>query len=59
MPPHDPAALAAAVLRLLADPAWGEALGQAGRARVEERFSTDAKVGRLEALYRRLAAHTR
>ncbi len=59
VPPHDPAALATAVLRLLADPAWGEALGRAGRARVEERFSTDAKVGRLEALYRRLAAHPR
>ena len=57
VPPRDPAALAAAVLRLLADPAWGEALARAGRARVEERFSTEAKIRRLEALYRRLAAH--
>jgi glycosyltransferase involved in cell wall biosynthesis len=56
VPRHDPDRLGAAVLRLLADPAWARALGQAGRARVQERFSTDAKVRRLEALYRRLAA---
>ena len=56
VPPRDPAALAAAVLRLLAAPAWAKALGRAGRTRVRERFSTAAKVERLEALYRRLAA---
>ncbi len=56
VPTHKPAALAAAVLRLLADPGWARTLGEAGRAWVQERFSTDAKVQRLEALYRRLAA---
>lgn len=55
VPPRDPAALAAAILRLLADPAWAQALGRAGRQRVAERFSTQVKVERLEALYRRLA----
>jgi glycosyltransferase involved in cell wall biosynthesis len=56
VPPRDPAALAAAVLRLLGDPTFAAALGRAGRQWVCERFSTDAKVERLEALYRRLAA---
>jgi len=56
VPPRDPAALAAAVLRLLADPPWARALGRAGRQRVTERFATRVKVERLEALYRRVAA---
>jgi len=55
VPSRDPAALAAGVLRLLGDPGWARTLGEAGRARVQERFSIDAKVERLEALYRRLA----
>jgi glycosyltransferase involved in cell wall biosynthesis len=56
VPPRDPAALAEAVLRLLADPAWARALGRAGRRRVVEGFSTRAKVERLAALYGRLVA---
>jgi glycosyltransferase involved in cell wall biosynthesis len=56
VPPRDPAELASAVVRLLADPAWGKALGRAGRAWVVERFSTRAKVEQLEALYASLAA---
>jgi glycosyltransferase involved in cell wall biosynthesis len=59
VPPRDPQALAAAVLRLLADPAWARALGRAGRRWVAERFSTHAKVERLESLYRRLTAEHR
>jgi glycosyltransferase involved in cell wall biosynthesis len=55
VPPRDPAALATAVLRLLGDPAWARSLGGAGRRLVAERFSTRAKLGRLEALYRTLA----
>lgn len=54
VPPRDPERLAAAILRLLADPTWAEALGRAGRRRVVEGFSTRAKVDRLERLYRRL-----
>jgi glycosyltransferase involved in cell wall biosynthesis len=55
VPPRAPEALAAAVLRLLADPAWARALGRAGRRRVVEGFSTRAKVERLEGLYARVA----
>jgi glycosyltransferase involved in cell wall biosynthesis len=56
VPPRDPDALAAAILRLLADPSWASALGRAGRQRVVRGFSTGAKVERLEGLYARLAA---
>jgi glycosyltransferase involved in cell wall biosynthesis len=55
-PPRDPAALADSVLRLLADPSWARGLGRAGRRLVVERFSTRAKLDRLEGLYRRLAS---
>ncbi|MBI3455440.1 MAG: glycosyltransferase [Candidatus Rokubacteria bacterium] len=57
VPPRDADALAAAVLRLLADPSWAKALGRAGRRWVEARFSTRAKIERLEALYRRTAGN--
>jgi glycosyltransferase involved in cell wall biosynthesis len=56
VPPRDPEALAAAILRLLAHPAWARTLGQAGRRRVVAEFSTRAKVARLEALYARVAS---
>ena len=56
VPPRDPEAIAAAVLRLLADPAWARSLGRAGRARVVAGFSTRAKVERLERLYARVAS---
>jgi len=54
-PARDPEALARGVLRLLGDPAWAAALGRAGRRWVCERFSTEAKVTRLERIYRRTA----
>jgi L-malate glycosyltransferase len=54
--PRDPGALAAAVLRLLAAPAWARELGRTGRRRVVTRFSTRAKLDGLEAFYRRLLA---
>jgi glycosyltransferase involved in cell wall biosynthesis len=56
VPPRNPEALAAAVLRLLADPAWAKTLGRAGRRRVVAGFSTRTKVERLERLYARVAA---
>ena len=59
VPPRDPEAIAAAVLRLLSEPAWARALGRAGRARVVAGFSTRAKVERLEALYARVTAPAR
>ncbi len=54
VPPRDPDALAAAILRLHADPTWRGALARAGRKRVEAEFSLDAKVEATERLYRRL-----
>lgn len=51
VPPGDPEALARAVSALLADPAARRSLGRAGRLRAEERFSTGAWLGRLEAVY--------
>jgi len=57
--PHDPAGLAEALLTLAADRPRAEAMGHAGRARVERMFSTRVKVERTEALYRRLLAGVR
>jgi len=54
--PRDPDAIARAVLRLLADPAWARALGAAGRRDVVAGFSTHAKVAALEALYARVVS---
>ena len=55
VPSRNPQALAAAILRLLADPEWARSLGRAGRVRVVASFSTRAKVERLERLYAHLA----
>lgn len=38
VPPSDPAVLAAALLRLVRDPAWAAELGRAGRQRAAEHF---------------------
>ncbi len=54
VPPRAPDALAAAILRLHADPTWRHQLARAGRKRVEAEFSLDAKVEATERLYRRL-----
>ncbi len=50
----EPAAFAAAVARLLADPAQGDRLGRAGRALVEERYSWGASADRWERFAREL-----
>lgn len=51
VPRRDPAALAAALGRLLDDPGLAARLGAAGRRRVETVFSPEASVDRLLALY--------
>lgn len=51
VPPGDPAALAAAIATLLADPALRERIGAAGYRTVAERFSIDAQVRRIEVVY--------
>jgi glycosyltransferase involved in cell wall biosynthesis len=52
VPPDDAAALAAALARLIADPALGRRLGAAGAARVAEHFLAEQMVGAYESLYR-------
>lgn len=54
VPPEDPAALAAALRRLAADPGLRTRLGAAARARAE-RLDADDVAARLEVLYRRLS----
>jgi len=54
VPVRDPRALAAAILRLARDSGLRASLGEAGRRRVELRFSLEACVDRYERLYRAL-----
>ncbi len=51
VPPGAPAALAAALRRVLENPALGRSLGRAGRRRVEERFSWASVAERTERVY--------
>jgi len=51
VPPRDVATLAAAIVRLLKDRAWAQELGQRGRQRVVEGFSTAVRVNRLLEIY--------
>ncbi|MDN3920453.1 TIGR03088 family PEP-CTERM/XrtA system glycosyltransferase [Roseateles violae] len=51
VPAADHAALATALLALARDPAAAAALGQAGRARVEQRFSMAAMVKTYQGVY--------
>lgn len=57
VPPGDPAALRAAVQRLLNDPALRERMGQAGRQRVEL-FTAEAVVPQIEQVYQDLLGST-
>jgi glycosyltransferase involved in cell wall biosynthesis len=52
VPPGDPAALAAAVAGLLADPARRQQLGRQGRSRCLRQFDIEATVAQLAGLYR-------
>ena len=56
VPPGDPAALAAALLRVSEDPALRRKLGEAGRERVATQFTLDACVAKYSALYDELLA---
>lgn len=54
VPPADPAALAQACLRLLADRQMIARMGQAGRARVEARYSIDSMVRQTAEVYEQI-----
>jgi glycosyltransferase involved in cell wall biosynthesis len=54
--PRKPAALAAAIVRVLGDATTAQAMARAGRKRVEAHFSLRAKLDATEALYRTLVA---
>ncbi|MFQ5946012.1 MAG: glycosyltransferase, partial [Anaerolineae bacterium] len=51
VPPADPAAMAAAVISLVEDPARAARLGEAGRRRVESEFTLARHVDATETLY--------
>jgi glycosyltransferase involved in cell wall biosynthesis len=55
VPPRDPAALAAAIVRVRADPELARRLGQAGRARVEQEFSSRVTAERVMRIYDEVA----
>jgi glycosyltransferase involved in cell wall biosynthesis len=54
VPPRDDAALAAAIVALLADPARQEWMGQNGRQALEQRFNPETIGERLISFYQRL-----
>jgi glycosyltransferase involved in cell wall biosynthesis len=54
IPPHNPAAIANAVVSLLQKPDEAREMGQAGRARVEEYFTLPKMVREIETVYDKL-----
>ena len=58
VPPLDPAALAAALQRLLGDPALRDRLARAGRAQAERRFGLAERYDQVAAVYTSVAHPT-
>jgi glycosyltransferase involved in cell wall biosynthesis len=56
VPSEDPAALSAAITRLLSDPSQARAMGIAGKALAAEKLTTEAMMNRITAVYRDLLA---
>lgn len=59
VPPRDAASLARAIVRMLKDAAMRATMGDAGFARVRERFTVEQMVARTAALYGRVAGRHR
>lgn len=57
IPPENAAALAAAILQMLADPALARQMGVAGKALAAERFTTEAMMRRITTVYADLLAN--
>lgn len=55
VPPEDPAALTAAMVELLDDPARAAAYGETARTEAEQRFTIDATVDAYLDMYRQIA----
>ena len=51
VPPHDPAALAASIVRLLTDHPYADTLARAGHDLVHERFCVEQMVRAVETIY--------
>ena len=56
MPSRDPAAMAAAIHRLLTDPSTASARAAAAQARFEHAFTLDVMVGKVRRLYEEVVA---
>lgn len=56
-PPAQPTALADALARVLANPAEGQAMGQAGRMRAQTLFAIDSQIAAIESIYRQLVRY--
>jgi glycosyltransferase involved in cell wall biosynthesis len=56
VPSEDPAALAAAITRLLADPSKAQEMGAAGKKLASEKFTTDAMMHQITLAYASLLA---
>lgn len=59
VPPNDPEAFAAALVRLLRDPALRRRLGAMGRLRAAERYTSERMAERIEAFYRATIAQAK
>ncbi len=55
VPPKDPAALASAIQRILAQPQEAQAMGEAGRQLTEHAYTWPRQVERTDELFRKLA----
>ena len=51
VPAEDPNALATAIVRLLSDPARARQMGEAGKKRVAEKFTTEAMMSQITSVY--------
>lgn len=59
VPPGDPGRLAEAVIRLLEVPTLAEAMGEAGRKRVESVFTRESEAEQTATVYRKILAASR
>jgi glycosyltransferase involved in cell wall biosynthesis len=59
VPPKDADATARAIVELATNPDLARQFGEAGRRRVEEGFSSEVRITRLEALYREVLRESR